>query len=981
MNRKNIPSWKLFLLLMLLLPVNLLAQVITVTGQVTDSETGEALPGVTVISKGTTVGAVTDYNGDYSIDLVPDAILVFSYIGYAKQEIPVNNQTIINVQMGEETAELDEVIVIGYGVQKKSDKTGAVAQVTSDEMIGGLLTDPLQAIQGQVAGVSITKKGGDPNAGYVVKIRGASGFDSNTQPLYVVDGVPGVDPTTISPEDIETFNILKDAASTAIYGSQGSNGVIIITTKSGQANTSQLSFNVKVSADQAANRLDLMSASDLRNFVSTHPEFNLVDGGADTDWQDEIFRTGITTSYNLNYSGGSDRTTYYASATQAKWTGVLKGTEKKRTIGKINLSHEAIENRLTIAASMAGTFEQNDYEDYNGYGLKDILYQAYSRNPTDPVLNADGSYYQVERAFNYVNPIATINEVQNVRDAKRFYGNMKSDLIIFEGLTATLNLGYTRDDHENQVFEPRDSWASTTSGKARRVYDNRSNKLLESYLTYAKTFGAHDVNAVLGYSWQETNGDGFQVEATDANSDYMGADNLGSLVKLEKDGATSFRYMSRLIGFFGRAQYNYNRKYYASASLRRDGSTKFGENNKWGWFPTAAVGWTIHREDFMQNVDAISSLKLRVSYGVSGNQAIGEYRSQQVRVAGGIATDPESGAEVISFPPEWNSNPDLKWEQTSEINLGLDFGFINNKVSGSLELYRKLTSDLLGQFPVPVPPNVARFTWGNSGKMENKGIELLVQIFAINKTNFQWKTNVNVAHNTQVMTDLGDFAAESGVRREGYISGRGLTGAWVVGILEGESLGSFYLPVYAGLSSGKMAYKSKSGGFTDNIADAQREIVGTGLPLVEIGWSNSFTFFQNWSLDFSLRSMVGNKVFNATRMMFDYPGEFPTLNRLPDAVDWYDQGRTNPPQESDYYIEDASFLRLDYLSLNYNFTPQKIEWLKNLRVSLSSNNLFLLTSYSGIDPETSIDGLAFGIDQYNTYPKTRTFTIGINATF
>ncbi|MBN1132258.1 MAG: TonB-dependent receptor [Bacteroidales bacterium] len=981
MNRKNASFWKFVIILVLFIPFNLLAQVITVTGKVTDSNTGEALPGVTIIARGTTLGAVTDFDGNYTITVVPSATLVFSYVGYATQEVQVNNQTTIDIQLAEETTELDEVVVIGYGVQKKSDKTGAVAQVTSDEMTGGALTDPLQAIQGQIAGVTITKKGGDPNAGFVVKIRGASGFDSNTQPLYVVDGVPGVDPTTIAPEDIETFNILKDAASTAIYGSQGSNGVILITTKSGTANTSQLNFNVKVSADQTANRLDLMSADELRNFAADNG-LNLVDGGADTDWQDEIFRTGITTSYNMNYSGGSDRTTYYASVTQAKWTGILKGTEKERTIGKINLSHEAIENRLTISGSMSGTFEQNDYEDYNGYGLKDIFYQAYSRNPTDPVYNDDGTFYQIERAFNYVNPIATINEVQNIRDAKRFYGNMKSDLIIFDGLTATLNLGYTRDDSENQVFEPRDSWASTTSGKARRVYNNQSKKLLESYFTYYKTFGYSDLNAVLGYSWQEINGDGFQVEATDANSDYMGADNLSSLVKLERDGATSYRYMSRLIGFFGRVQYNYDSKYYASASLRRDGSTKFGENNKWGWFPTAAVGWTINREDFMQNAEFISNLKLRASYGISGNQEIGEYRSQQVRRAFGIATDPETGAQVISFPPEWNSNPDLKWEQTSEINLGLDFGFINNRLSGSLELYRKMTTDLLGQFPVPVPPNVAQYTWGNSGKMENKGIELLLQAYPVSKSNFKWRTNLNIAHNQQIMIDLGDFASESGVRREGLISGRGLTSSWVIGIREGESLGAFYLPVYAGLSDGKMAYKSKTGGYTDNIADAEREIVGTALPFLELGWSNTLTFYENWSLDFSFRSMLGNKVFNVTRMMFDYPGEFPTLNRLPEAIDWYEQGRiSSPPLESDYYVEDASFLRLDYLSLNYDFFPENIEWMKKLSISLSSNNLFVLTNYSGIDPETSIDGLAFGIDQYNTYPKTRTFTVGINATF
>jgi len=981
MKQRICPLWKTFLLFLMFLPFQLFGQVNTITGLVSDEATGDALPGVTIIVKGTTLGTVTDIDGTYSIKASADQALVFSYIGYSPKEVTIADNLIINVTLSEETLALDEIMVIGYGTQKKSDKTGAVAQISADEMTGGVLTDPLQAIQGQIAGVMITKKGGDPNSGFAVKIRGASGFDSNTQPLYVVDGVPGVDPSTISPEDIATFNVLKDAASTAIYGSQGSNGVIIISTKSGVSEKNILQFNVKVSVENAANRLDLLTAQDMRDFVAADTSINFVDGGADTDWQDVIFRTGLSTSYNLNYSGGTDKTSYYVSGTQSKWTGILEGTEKERSIGKINLTQKALDDRLVIATSLSGTFEKNDYEDYGGYGLKDILYQAYSRNPTDPVYNADGSFYQVKREFNYVNPLATISEVQNIRDAKRFYGSMKADLTIFKDLVGTVNLGYTRDDNENQIFEPRDSWASTTSGRAKRSYDNKSKQLLESYLTYSAEFNnLHNINMVVGHSWQETNSDGFSVTATNANSDFIGADNLGSLVQLERDGTSSYRNMSRLIGFFGRAQYNYASKYYASASIRRDGSTKFGENNKWGWFPTAAIGWTIHREAFMEDIDLISTLKLRASYGISGNQEIGEYRSKTIIIASGTATDPETGNTVINFPPDWNTNPDLKWEQTQEVNLGIDFGFLDNRISGSLELYQKKTSDLLGQFTVPVPPNVARITWGNSGSMENKGVELLVQYFAINNSNFKWKTNLNGAHNKQTMVDLGGRAT-SGVRQEGYISGRGLTGSWVIGIIEGESLGSFYLPQYAGIVDGKMSYKSLNGGYTDDIALAKREIVGTALPDVELGWSNYLTFFKNWNLDFTFRAMLGNEIFNATRMLFDYPGDFPSINKLPEAIDWYNQGRKSGAQESDLYVEKASFLRLDYLALSYNVNTSSIGWISNLQLSVAANNLFLLTGYTGIDPETSIDGLNFGIDQYNTYPKTRSFTFGINASF
>ncbi|MBE0655586.1 MAG: TonB-dependent receptor, partial [Bacteroidales bacterium] len=462
------------------------------------------------------------------------------------------------------------------------------------------------------------------------------------------------------------------------------------------------------------------------------------------------------------------------------------------------------------------------------------------------------------------------------------------------------------------------------------------------------------------------------------------ADNIGSFVQLYRNGTSSYKNMSRLIGLFSRVQYNYGSKYYASASIRRDGSTKFGENNKWGLFPTAAVGWTIHREDFMQNVEAISTLKLRASYGVSGNEKLDPNLSRTMFTPGGLVTNPDNGETVITFAAENNVNPDLRWEETTEVNIGIDFGFLANRISGSLELYQKKTTDLLGQFPVPVPPNVARFTWGNAGSMENKGIELSAQIFAINNQNFQWKTNIALAHNQQINTDLGGRGTSQedvSYRPEGYIEGRGLTSAWVIGIIEGESLGSFYVPKYVGLLDGIMVYESKDGGFTDDVSNARRYVAGTALPVLEAGWSNSMTFFKNWNLDFTFRSMVGNKLYNATAMMFDYPGEFPTLNRLPEAIDWYNQGRVSPPAVSDLYVEDASFLRLDYVSLSYNLNPGNLDWLSNLKIYVAGNNLLLITGYSGIDPETSIDGLNFGIDQYNTYPKTRSVSIGINASF
>jgi len=971
-----------------------------VEGSVTDAKTGDPLPGVSIIEKGTNNGTTTDMNGEYSFKVAEGATLEFSFVGYQTQEIPVEGRTQINVELKQKAEELEEVIVIGYGVQKKSHKTGAVAQVSSEDLTGGVITDPIQSMQGKSAGVLVSKKGGDPNEGFSVQVRGASGFDSDTQPLYVVDGVPGVDPTTVAPQDIESFNVLKDAASTAIYGARGSNGVIIINTKQGEKGDMKIRLNMKVSANTVANRLDLLTASEMRGFtedvllpdarqesgnsdITLDEIFN--DGGANTDWQDEIFRTGISQDYNFSFSGGDENSTYYASLTHADWTGVMKGTAKERTIGKINLTQNAFDDRLKLTGTFSGTFEQNDYENYDGYDKDDILYQAFSRNPTDPVYDDDGSYDKTNRVFNYENPLEVINKVDNTRDAKRYLGKLKADLKITQNLTGSVNIGYIRDDRENYIFRPKSLYASAFDGYGKREYENTTQKLIDITGNYTKTFdGVHNLDAMVGYSWQESVTDGFFSQGNDPQSPFIGSNNMRIFNDINYGDVDSWKYMWRLIGFFGRVQYNFDSKYFLSGSLRRDGSSRFGKNNKWGWFPTVAAGWDMHKESFLSTVGWLDQLKLRASYGVSGNQEIGEYRSKVLFEASGKAINPETGEEVISFGPAWNANPDLKWEETTEINLGVDFAFIDNRISGSLEVYRKNTDDLLGEYFVPVPPNLASRTFANSGKLRNQGVELFLQSYVIDSPNFQWHTSMNASHNTSELLDLGEYFEEEGaVRKEGYITGRGLIGEeyYLIGVLEGEEIGSFYLPEYAGMKDGKFIFESKTGGYTDKLSEAKREVAGTASPDLELGWSNNITLFKNWEVKFSLHSMIGNQVYNATKMFFDNPNNLPDLNALPSAIDWYKEGRTQGPQISDYYLEDASYLRMDYLSVGYNFNMEQYGFMKKLKVYVASNNLFTITGYSGIDPETRIEGLAYGIDQYNVYPKTRTFTFGINALF
>ncbi|MCK5857070.1 MAG: SusC/RagA family TonB-linked outer membrane protein [Bacteroidales bacterium] len=989
------------LFLILMLSSYAKAQNISIHGTVRDSSNNSTIVGVNVLQKGTQNGIVTDNSGNYKLEVPKGSTIIFSFMGYTKKEIIAHKEGKLDVALSSSIKELDELIVIGYSTQKKTDKTGAVSNVQADDLNGGVLTDAIQGMQGKAAGVSITKKGGDPNSGFSVRIRGASGFNSNTQPLYVIDGVAGADPTIIAAEDIASYNILKDAASTAIYGSRGSNGVIIITTKSGKSagggKFSKVEFSSQVSVDKVSNKYNVLSANEMRGFTNTllkeaqvdSPHYVMEDvfndGGASTDWQNEIFRTGISTSTNLSLSGGNSTNTYYASLTRASWGGVMRGTSKDRTTARINVTHKAFKNHVTFSGSLLGSFEKNDYENYSGWGKDDIIYQALQRNPTDPVYNSDGTYYKSSRVFNYENPVAVINEVTNNRDNQKFLGNFRTDYEIIEGLVASLNYSYIRDDASTNYFRPNGLYASADNGFAKKQSTLSEQQILEFTTVYNKTIKKnHNLNLLGGYSWQETIYSGFYAQGRDAQSNYSGPDNLAVLNDVVYGDIGSWKGKWNLIGFFGRAQYNYKSKYYVSASIRRDGSSKFGENNRWGWFPTAAIGWTMSNESFLKNTEWLSILKLRASYGISGNQEIGEYHSIVVWEPSGKATNPETGQQVITFKPAWNANPDLKWEQTSEINLGIDFGFFDNKLSGSFELYRKKTSDLLGEYNVPVPPNLAYKTFANSGSLTNNGIELFIQAYAYDRKNFKWRTSLVFAHNKTIITDLGNyFNEEDGVRKEGYISGRGMVGEeyYVTGIMEGEETGSFYVPTYVTLKDGKFIYESVSGGYTDQLSEAKRTIVGTAAPDFEIGWSNTFTLYKRWNIDFALRSMIGNSVYNATRMFFDNPGNLPSLNAYPDAIEWREDGRTSGSSIADIYVEDASFVKLDYISVSYDFNMEKTKVINNIRIFISANNVFTLTKYSGVDPETSIDGLAFGIDQYNVYPKTRSITFGLKATF
>jgi iron complex outermembrane receptor protein len=964
------------------------AQTGTVTGVVKDKTTGETMPGANVVIKGTLTGSVTDFDGLFRIENVPAGAVEVeaSFIGFIAQSIKTTvtagGTTTINFDLDSDAISLEETVVIGYGVQKKSDRTGAVANITSAELNQGVLTDPVQGIQGKIAGVMVTKKGGDPNSGFDIKIRGASSMSTSTSPLYVVDGVPGVDPTTISPEDIESFNVLKDASSAAIYGSRGANGVIIITTKRGSDSKgrAQVDFNAYLSTDYVANRLDLLNADQIRNYVSEN-NLNFNDGNANVDWQDEIFRQGTSQNYALSVSGGDKNSSFRTSLSHQDFSGVVIGTQKKRTIGRINIDQKAFDDKLTISAGISGTFENNEYIDYGGNGPNDVLYQAYQRNPTDSVYNADGSTHEIERQFQYYNPVAIVNEIQNERQAKRFFGFFKADLDIYKGFSAGINMAYTRDDYETFYFEPTTLRLGKHDGYGKRQYDNKDSKIFEATLRYIKEFGKNNLNLVGGYSFQEDFNTGFYAQGKEPFINTVESNDLSFLQNVNAGDIKSWKGSNRLISFFGRGIYNYDSKYFFTATIRRDGSSKFGENNKWGWFPSASVMWNITGEEFMKNIEFLTTAKLRIGYGITGNQEFGNYNGIEYYYAAGNTINFETGEESILMKFAHNANPDLKWEENAELNIGLDFGIFNDKISGSIDYFQKTTYDLLGQYSVPVPPYPVDKIWANVGEFEVNGLEIFVQGYPVRNKNFDWKTSLVFSSYTQNVVSLSNDKFQMEELHEGWLSGRGLVGDlnWTQVVKPGMPLGTWYMPEYAGLSTdGKFLFYTASGGVTRDLEKAERRNVGSAQPKFELGWSNYFTIYKNFDASFAFRGVFGYKVFNTTKLIFGNPIWLPDINVLQSALEEKARGLNDNPKLSSYYLEDGTFVRLDNITIGYNIKNIKV--IKNIRVYFTSNNLLTITGYSGVDPEISTSGLSFGLDQYNVYPKTRTFTLGVNVT-
>ena len=975
---------KLLMLLMLMTPVFLSAQVLNITGKVTDEETGTPLPGVTVVARGTTLGTVTDFDGNYTINVEPGVTLVYSYVGYSSKQVVVTDQSVIDVALVEETQALDEVVVIGYGVVSKSDKTGAVYNVTSDDIQTVAVQDPIEGIQGKVPGVTIRKSGSDPNAGFDVKIRGASGLSSSTDPLYVVDGIVGVDPTTIASEDIESFNVLKDASSAAIYGSRGANGVIIITTKTGTANSTVVEVSSYATMEQVSrrSRLDLMSATDYLNYGNELGlDMSSYNKGYSTDWQDEIYRTGLSHNESVAISGGNDKSTYRASVSNNQIAGVIRNSSKNRTIMRLNSQTKALNDKLVVSMNLANTIEQNSYINYGSPGADGTLFQAFQRNPTLPVYDEDGLFYQdpTPPVNNYSNPVAIINDIQNDRSAKRLLAGVKADYELFDGFKLTLNSAYTRDDDESSYFEPAGNGPLNGEGRASRRYSNHDSRLIEAFANYDRSLNNNNLSLVAGYSYQLFKWDGFSAQGKNPSSDLTQANDLRTLALVVPGDIDSWKGESRLISSFARVAYNYDQKYFVTATIRRDGSSKFGANHQWGIFPSGSIKWNLKSESFMENISALSMAQIRVGYGQTGNQEIPSYANMVLFGITGYTLDPITNQYTVNYGPIQNGNPDLKWEVNSEINIGLDFGFLSNRITGSVDAFQKKTFDLLYVYNVPVPPNLVSTTLANGGKIDINGIEAVVTGHIISNDAVSWKSTFVATHSKAIVTQLSNenFLPISKVD-EGWLQEPLGYGTSTQIMKEGEERGTWYGPKFVGIDSktGKFLYETATEGIyktIDRLVPDDYKILGTAQPTLEIGWSNSINILKNIDIDFTFRGMFGHDVLNATNMVFDNPSYFPTRNILRSAPD-----RTELIEASafsDYFLEKGNFIRLENITVGYRIPVGNIDFIKSARVFVAGNNLLTLTNYTGIDPST------IGIDIFNIYPESTSLTAGFNMRF
>ena len=956
---------------------------VTVKGVVKDAN-GETIIGASVIEKGNAKnGTVTDIDGNYTLKVKRGATLTISYIGYVSKETKGGN-----IILEEDLKSLNEVVVIGYGTQKKADVTSAVVSVKAEDFTKGNFNDAGDLIKGKVAGLTITRPSGDPGATTQISLRGIATVSGNAQPLVLVDGVPG-SLSSVPPENIASIDVLKDASAAAIYGTRGAGGVIIITTKTGQREQrTEVTYNGYVSFSTWAKKADFMTSSDIRAGKTT---FN--DEGYDTDWLDAISRVGVTQNHSISLSGGNAKTSYFGNFTYRKAEGVMKKTGNESMSVAFDMSHWMLNDMLKLNIKVNADQYQYDVND-----ATTIYRQAVIRNPTSPIWNEDGSYNEGS-LLQYWNPVSLQNEQsgKNKSQTVKMTGNLtfepikgwQTNLMLSKDQTINRGGNYYTSNHSLQGVNQKGSY----SGSASQSGYTSEATYLELTSKFMKNFNnVHRLDALAGYSYSEDVYDDASMWNGNFPTDYFSYYNMGLGSKLTDGQASmsSSKNSSKLIGFFGRVSYGYADRYNILASLRYEGSSKFGDNHKWGAFPSVSLGWNIMNESFMKSTKSwLNNLKLRAGWGITGVIPGSSYLSL-LRYSYNGGNYYRNGKWNKGLKAASNPNPDLKWETAREFNVGIDWSVFNDRLSGSFDYYNKKTSDMLYDYTVPSPPNLYTTTTANVGEMRNTGFELMIKGVPVQTKDWRWETQATLQHNSNKLLSLSNDLYQTDNTQ--WLQGVGdPVTQYTHRVAVGESLGQIWSLKAVGVSNQGLFLieNPKTGQCAEfyqemrNDYDNWYEYMGSGIPKFTLGWNNTINY-KDFDLSLQCNGQFGYKIINQQRVFYENNAH--AYNKLKSAADAIGGNRPLSGAQSQvvtsYYIEQGDYFKLSSLTLGYTYTPKKKTYIQNARLYGSVYNVFTITKYKGTDPELGSDNFwTAGVDDRDKYPTVRSFTIGLNVTF
>ncbi len=954
------------------------AQTVKVSGTVRDAM-GELI-GVTVLEKGTTNGIVTDLSGKYTLQTSANAVLQFSYIGYVTQEIPVGNKTTIDVLMKEDTKSLDEVVVIGYGTLEKRSVTTSVTSINSKNMIAGLGGATIaNAMRGKVSGLTVTGSS-SPNSSNDMQLRGVASINAGKGPLVVIDGIPGGDMRSVNQEDIESIDILKDGSAAAIYGTRAAGGVILITTKKAKSGTMQITYTGELSTETIRKKPEVLSPEE---FVKNGLGEDL---GYKTDWYDEITRPGeLSQKHVVNMSGGSENALIYTTFSYQDQTGISIGDARKDYSGRVNTNLKFFDNFLEISTHSQYRTAERDQRVGDG-----IYNMALKLNPTQTPYDATQSHgYNVwTGGWEYYNPVADIMLRQKGGIDKWLLTDISAKLNITKEFTTTATVGYQWKEWQATEFTSSQHKASKDNSRAGEAYHGFSkdyDKLFEWIFNYNKRFGEHDIKAVAGYSFQEYNGESFSLKNWDFPVDGVGPWDIGKGKYLSEGKAEMSSYKdvrTRLISFFGRVNYSFQDKYILSASLRREGSSKFGDENKWGMFPAVSAAWRISDEAFMESLDMIDDLKLRVGYGVTGNNDFDSGKSTRM-----YASDTwwlSNGTWRYTYGSKHNVNNALKWEEKKEINFGLDYSLFNNRVYGKVDIYQRKVDGMIYDISVSVPPAVHDKTTMNVGTMKTNGWDFEISAVPVQTSDWNYTTTFRFSHfATQIESLWGSTT---------YWNRMGFPAPGSPGdanrLEAGSTIGQFWLWKFAGFSDeGTWLLYDKDGNVFDSSKQTKKiedkALVGQAIPDLMVSWENTVSW-KNFDLSVYLRSWIGHDVFNSIEMYYGLP----TVKEQNVLASAYEKHKNVKAEKElcDYWLQDGTFLKIDAINLGYTLNLGKYnKFVKNMRTYLTLRDVACFTSYEGMDPEANLNGLDPGFEMFNsaraTYPKTIYYTLGLQLTF